>query len=799
MTKFFAGIVLINVFAGILTFGQTVEDSLTEIKFDEWVCSHQGNHYQTTGNKSVINPNPHVFDYDVKFYKLDIDAYDTTNQFRGSATVFAKVVVPETDTFSLELSNKLSADSVFINNVKHVFSHVSNKIYVPLPIPITLGGNIEFKLYYHTPPAYTSSYYSSTLAVNYGNFNVSQSFSEPYFAHEWMPCKQELEDKADSVHIFVTTDDDLKVAGPGTLTIVPLPDQKVRYEWRTYQKTAFYLISFAISDYIDYTIWAKPDSLTGDSIKVLNYVYDYPNCLQSNKVTIDKTPMMIELFSDKMGLYPFHEEKYGHYMWYPSGFSGMEHITMTGLRSFSFNLVAHELAHSWYGDNVTCATWSDIWVNEGFASYLEYIANQYLISQASADALMLSYMNYAMTQPGGSVYVPPADVNSSGRIFSTRLTYRKGSALVHMIRFEMQNDSLFFRTLYEFQQQYKDSIATGLDFKVVCEDVSGIDFTDFFNQWYFGEGYPIFSVNWSQNQDTVYLNSVQTTSTTITTLFKTPIEFKLIYAGGSETFRLYQLTNDTVFKIIIPHEITGITIDPNNWILNQNGTITHRKNLNLTAFLEGPFNETTNQMLSGLNPDHLPLNQPYNQPPWNYTGTESVTSAPPDAVDWVLIELRDATEAATAAGSTTIARQAAFIKNNGIIVGTDGTSFLQFSNSINQQLFVVIHHRNHLSLLSAQPLDYEKGIYTYDFSASSGQIYQGVIGSKELHPGIWGMIAGDSDANGEVEPADKTNDWNQAAGKRGYLFPDLNLDGQADNLDKDDFWLPNVGKGSMVP
>jgi hypothetical protein len=780
------------------THSQDDPEIFAETNLDEPVCSHQAKYFLEAGNKSVINPNPLVFEYDVKFYKLDLEAYDSTNQFSGSATVLAQVVATETDTFSIELSNKLSADSVFINGVKLTFNHVSNNIYVPLPVPVPTGNLIEFLLYYHTPPAYTSIYFSSTLAVNYGNFVVSQTFSEPYFAHEFMPCKQELEDKADSVFVFITTKDDLKVAGPGLLTLVPLPDQKVRYEWRTHQKTAFYLICFAISDYQEYSIYAKPDSLPGDSILVLNYVYDYPNCLESNKATIDKTPAMIELFSDKLGLYRFHEEKYGHYMWYPSNFSGMEHITMTGIRSFSENLIAHELTHSWFGDNVTCATWSDIWINEGFASYGEYIERQNLISQASANSLMLTYMNYVMTLPGGSVYVPEADIDNWGRIFSTRLTYRKGCALVHMIRYEMQNDSLFFKTLYDFLQQYQDSIATGLDFKSVCENVSGLDFTGFFNQWYFGEGYPTFSVIWSQDEDTVWLNSIQTTSTIITTLFKTPVDFKLSYSGGSQTVRLYQLTNDTTFKIVIPHEVTGITIDPDNWILNQSGTITHRNNLDIKVWLEGPFNGSEmNTDLTGL--ADFPLLQPYNLPPWNYNGDESITIIPDNCVDWVLVELRDTTFGSPTSVATTINRQAALLLNDGRIVKPDGSSKLQFDSTLLNQLYVVIRHRNHLGILSAFPLIYDMGVYRYDFTTSYLQVYGGINACKELIPGVWGMIAGDADGSGIIEDTDKTLVWETSAGGFGYLSSDLNLDGQSDNKDKDDYWLPNLGKGTMVP
>jgi|GEM_PF-555372 hypothetical protein len=785
---------------GLLPGLYSQDDDLRE-KYNpgEALCSHQVKYFTEPGGKSVINPNPLMFDYDVKFYKLDLEAYDSTNQFSGSATVKVQVVVPVMDTFSIELSTKLTADSVFINGVQHAFIHTNHNIYVPLTVPATQGSYLEFRLHYHTPPAYTSIYYSSSLDPNWGNFVVAQTISEPYFAHEFMPCKQELEDKADSVYVFITTNSDCKVAGPGLLTVVPLPNQKVRYEWRSHLKTVYYLVFFAVSDYQEYTIYAKPDSLPGDSILVLNYLYDYPNCLQTNKAAIDKTPAMINLFSNKIGLFHFHEEKYGHYMWYITSFSGMEHITMTGIRSFSEGLIAHELFHSWYGDNVTCATWSDIWLNEGFATYGEYLERQYMISQASADALMLSYMNYAMSQPGGSVYVPPANLNSWGRIFSTRLTYRKGGALVHMIRFMMNNDEIFFKTLRDFSNLYQDSVATGLDFKVLCEQESGIGFTDFFNQWYFGEGYPTFSAVWSQDADTVWLNSIETTSTTVTTLFKTPVEFRLAYSGGSQTIRLNQLTNDTTFKIIIPHVVTGITIDPNNWILNQTGTIIHGNTLNLKVFLEGPFDFQSGDMTTDLNPDLLPADQPFNEPPWNYAGTEHCASFPPGVTDWVLVEFRDTTDASLATGATVIRRFAALLLNSGRIVKADGASILQVSDNIQYGLYVVIRHRNHLPVLSAYSLISVNGIYAYDFTSGSAQVFGGINSCKELIPGAWGMIAGDADANGLIEEPDKTSLWNSSAGYQDYFSPDLNLDRQADNTDKDDYWLPNLGKGTSVP
>ena len=117
-----------------------------------------------------------------------------------------------------------------------------------------------------------------------------------------------------------------------------------------------------------------------------------------------------------------------------------------------------------------------------------------------------------------------------------------------------------------------------------------------------------------------------------------------------------------------------------------------------------------------------------------------------------------------------------------------------FSNHI-----VIINHRNHLSIMSAAPLIYQKGVYSYDFTTAAQQTYGGNNGIKQISPGIWGMFSGDADANGIIEQADKTTAWETSAGTQFYLPADLNLDGHANNIDKDDYWLPNIGKGTQVP
>jgi len=220
--------------------------------------------------------------------------------------------------------------------------------------------------------------------------------------------------------------------------------------------------------------------------------------------------------------------------------------------------------------------------------------------------------------------------------------------------------------------------------------------------------------------------------------------------------------------------------------------------VDIKVYLEGPFNGTT--MNTDLNPVYMPLSQPYNTTPWNYSGTEVVGAIPNAAIaDWVLIELRDAADAASAVSGTMIAQQAGFLQDDGTVVGLDGLSLLSFNQSITQSLFVVVWHRNHLGVMSAFPLTEAGGVYSYDFTNAATQTYGGILATKEIATGIWGMVSGDGDADGQVTNVDKNDIWSQQAGFSGYLAGDFSMDGQANNLDKNDLWAPNSGSGSQVP
>jgi hypothetical protein len=220
--------------------------------------------------------------------------------------------------------------------------------------------------------------------------------------------------------------------------------------------------------------------------------------------------------------------------------------------------------------------------------------------------------------------------------------------------------------------------------------------------------------------------------------------------------------------------------------------------LDLRLYLEGPYEGA--EMMAELNAEGLlPLSQPYNTPPWNYSGTETVVNIPnSNIVDWVLVELRDASNASSAGGSTMFSRQAAFLSKDGSIVGIDGYSLLQFNEPFSQQLFVVIWHRNHLAIISSGGLNATGNIYAYDFSVSASQVYGGTSGYNEIGNGVWGMVSGDINQDKQVDANDKIQ-WTVNAGKKGYLRTDCNLDGETNNQDKKDAWFINLNMISKVP
>jgi len=536
--------------------------------------------------------NPVMDKYDLFFVKLDLEVSDQSTFIKGSATLYAKAT-QTLDTLLFEFSEFMTVDSMLINGYKVPVNHNNNELKFIFNTPLTANEKIKTQIFYHGTPdpdgrGVTNDYDSQW------NKDVTWTLSESFHAMEWWPCKQVLSDKIDSTYIFLTCDDDCMAGSNGLLTqLVELPNNKKRFEWKTYYPMSYYLLSFAVSEYQDYSIYAKPKGV--DSVLIQNFVYDNPNYLAGSKEIIDQTIGMLELFSDKFGLYPFANEKYGHCLTTLGG--GMEHQTMTTIGNFSeewYNIISHELGHMWFGDYVTCATWQDIWINEGFASYTEYIALENLRSFDDAQSWMRKTHNYALEESNFGIYIPFEDAGDESFIFYFRLSYKKGAAIIHMLRHEINNDDLFFSSLQNFLSEYGDSVATGDDFKNSLEASTEMEFDSFFDQWYYGKGYPHFDVSYKQSNDTLIMTVTQTTTSPETPLFQLNVDYKLTHANGDTTVRLYQSKNIETFQVPIKEKITNIVVDPDNWIVdyeNTNAVKTPKAPKPLFSFSPNPANE----------------------------------------------------------------------------------------------------------------------------------------------------------------------------------------------------------------
>ncbi|MFL5752090.1 MAG: M1 family aminopeptidase [Bacteroidia bacterium] len=506
--------------------------------------------------------------YDARFHHLDISMERTNKNISGSVRTIATVLSATLDTFAVELYNTLIIDSIIVNGAQVSPSRVLHAVSIPLSPVLSAGSTIDAMIYYHgTAPTVNGSAigdgFNNGTSGSWGN-QITWSLSEPYSAYEWFPCKQQLQDKLDSVYVFITTDSTNKAGSNGILTNVVTIGNKKRHEWKERNPIDYYLVSATVGQYVEYDLYAHPAGIS-DSVLVQNYVYNNPATLPYFKSAIDNTPAFIELFSNLYGMYPWANEKYGHCM-APFG-GGMEHQTMTSLGSFSFTLIAHELAHQWFGDQVTCRTWHDIFINESFATYSEQLALEYL-DPTNAAANMTSVHNNVMSQAGGSVYNP--DTTNVNRIFSSRLSYDKGCAIIHSLRFEINDDTLFFNALKNFQQQFKNGTASIDDFKTSVENFTGMNFGQFFAQWIYGEGYPTFNVKWNQVGNTFLLKSTETVSmSSVTPLFITPIEYRLVRSIGDTVIRVNHTQAMENYTFAVGGTVTNIIVDPNNWILNK--------------------------------------------------------------------------------------------------------------------------------------------------------------------------------------------------------------------------------------
>lgn len=502
--------------------------------------------------------------FDVKYYKLDVALTYSPQNIEGAVTVNAVVTSNNVTSIYLDLTNPLIVDSVKLNGSITAFTHQEDVVNIELNSTYNLGDSFSVIVYYHGLPG-SSGFGSFTFGSTPGGSPVIYTLSEPYGSKDWWPCKDTPADKADSADIFITVDKNFNAISNGSLIeVVDNQNNTHTYKWKVSYPIAQYLISLAIADYFEYTNYYNYSST--ESMPVTHFIYPetFNSSIQSQ---LDKTPLMISAYKNYFGEYPFIREKYGHAQFGWGG--GMEHQTISSMGGFSDDLIAHELAHQWYGDAVTCKDWQNIWLNEGFATYAQGLWREYSIGKASYNAYITQIMGTAKSAVG-SIWVE--DISSVNQIFDYARSYRKAATVLHMLR-GVLGDSVFFNLLqtYTYHPTVFYNVATTENFQAIAEQVRGLNLNYFFQQWIYGYNYPKYSVVWSKNS---LDNNLWGLSLKISqqvnkkpAFFTMPIQIKVSTAQGDTIITVYNNQQVQNFNITVAGEPTSISFDPNNWIL----------------------------------------------------------------------------------------------------------------------------------------------------------------------------------------------------------------------------------------
>jgi aminopeptidase N len=504
--------------------------------------------------------------YDIKKLKFNLNVTDTSTYIVGDVTTWAVVTADSLPYYLFELDSTVVLDSAKFNgsSVSVISSGNLRKIHTSPALPV--GRYFNAEIFYHGTPSASGGFFNAlTHDVSAHGTHMVYSLSDPYAAKNWWPAKQDIDDKIDTVDMFVTVPAGVTDGSNGVLLgvdSVSRPGYSI-FHWQTHYPIDYYLISIAVAKFAEYKSYVTLPGST-DSMLVQNFLIDTATFNPLYKNNVDSIGQIIQYYSTLFGRYPFWQEKYG--ICYTTLAGGMEHQTMTTIGVPYTYVIAHELCHQWFGDHVTYATWGDVWLSEGFATFSEQLFLDHFWGSAAALAHRQNYIVTATGTPCGSVYV--SDTSGPSSIFSYTYVYAKAEAVVEMLRYIAPTDSLFFSVLKAYQQQYAFGNASTANLKAIADSVYSMNLDTFFNQWIYRQGYPQYNIRWNQIGSTVYVELIQVPSCPgSVSLFRTPVELKLHGTTADTIVKVYNNIDTQVFSFNWSVHMSSVVLNPDAVIL----------------------------------------------------------------------------------------------------------------------------------------------------------------------------------------------------------------------------------------
>jgi aminopeptidase N len=501
--------------------------------------------------------------FNVTYYRCFWEVTPNVRFINGVVTVKFKMV-NNGSNITFDLINGLTVDSVKYQNSNTTFSRPPGGLLVNFGLNLLAGTTDSVTVYYQGAPPATEGYFATGT---HSGTPITYTLSEPYGARYWWPCKDDLVDKADSIDVYLKYPAAFTGVANGKLTNEVNDGTNKISQWQHRKPIVAYLVAFAITNYTKNT-----GTLTsnGSPMPFINYVY--PESMTSYNANISKLTTAFNLFEQKFGPYPFNSEQYMQTQM-QAGTGGMEHQTNSFIDNWGENLMAHELMHQWFGNKVTCNTWKDIWLNEGFASYSEVLYKEETLGVAARIAEMQNRSVNVNGNNAGSVY--RTDTSSVASIFNYRLSYLKGSWVAHMLRWQL-GDNAYFQACRNYLNApgtaYGFATTDSLKKYMEAGLTGGGNLTEFFNDWVYGQGYPAYTIRWNQVGSNVIVKADQVSANTLVSFYEMPIPVRFVGNTRDTIIVLNHNSNGQLFNFPVGFAISSAIFDPESWILSKGNT-----------------------------------------------------------------------------------------------------------------------------------------------------------------------------------------------------------------------------------